>query len=98
MSPPSAEAAATTTEPSTNGAATTTTTTENDKNVLVLNVAVGSTNPVKIDAVKKALEQILQQSIPRRQQEKSNYTKIDLQIHSYNVPSDVPNQPFGDVS
>jgi hypothetical protein len=59
---------------------------------LVLRIAVGSNNPVKVQAVRRALERVVQQSEPRR------HETIQLQISSFDVPSGVSDQPFGDVS
>ena len=69
--------------------------------VLILRIAVGSKNPVKINAVQRAIEQVLE-SLPRRKSQKSKQehqeTKVELQIESFDVPSGVSSQPVGDVS
>ena len=71
--------------------------------VLLLRVAVGSKNPVKINAVRQALEQVLEASSSRRQSqqeqdEQPQETRVELQIESFDVPSGVSTQPVGDVS
>ncbi len=54
----------------------------------IVRVAVGSKNPVKVKAVKQALESVL----------KTSTVQVQLEVQGFDVPSDVPNQPFGDVS
>jgi Protein of unknown function DUF84 len=70
--------------------------------VLLLRVAVGSKNPVKINAVRQALEQVLEASSRRQSQqeqdEQHQETRVELQIESFDVPSGVSTQPVGDVS
>jgi hypothetical protein len=56
---------------------------------VVLNIAVGSGNPCKINAVKAALQQVIGSS---------SSTGADLNIEGFDVQSGVPDQPFGDVS
>lgn len=58
----------------------------NEKKKLV--VAVGSRNPVKVNAVKRALETVLERSS----------LELDLEVKGLDVPSEVAAQPFGDVS
>lgn len=53
-----------------------------------IRVAVGSKNPVKINAVKLALERVM----------KSSTINVQVEVQGFDVPSDVPDQPFGDVS
>ena len=69
--------------------------------VLILRIAVGSKNPVKINAVQRAIEQVLE-SLSTRKSQKSKQehqeTRVELQIESFDVPSGVSNQPVGDVS
>lgn len=70
------------------------TTVENDVNGAeevskkTIRVAVGSKNPVKVTAVKRALETVLQRSS----------LELELEVKGFDVPSEVPVQPFGDVS
>eukprot|EP00934_Nitzschia_sp_Nitz4_P009409 Nitzschia sp. Nitz4//scaffold111_size72815//30948//31813//NITZ4_005788-RA/size72815-processed-gene-0.51-mRNA-1//1//CDS//3329533174//9399//frame0 len=57
----------------------------------ILHVAVGSTNPVKVAAVKNALQQAILTGGAA-----TNAESIDIQVHGYSVPSGVPDQPIGD--
>lgn len=59
-----------------------------------LHVAVGSKNPVKLQAVRNALERVVQQA----SQDRPDAPRVEFQIHGFNVPSGVPDQPMGDVS
>ena len=59
-----------------------------DKKKTKIRVAVGSKNPVKVNAVKRALEKALERSS----------LDVDLEVKGFDVPSRVPDQPFGDVS
>eukprot|EP00529_Nitzschia_sp_RCC80_P026600 CAMPEP_0113491216 /NCGR_PEP_ID=MMETSP0014_2-20120614/27444_1 /TAXON_ID=2857 /ORGANISM="Nitzschia sp." /LENGTH=282 /DNA_ID=CAMNT_0000385005 /DNA_START=111 /DNA_END=959 /DNA_ORIENTATION=- /assembly_acc=CAM_ASM_000159 len=54
----------------------------------MLRVAVGTTNPCKIDSVKIALSKALATASPDR--------LVELQVEGFKVESDVPDQPFGD--
>jgi len=54
--------------------------TNNDSSIL--RIAVGTTNPCKIDAVTKALRIVC--------------TDVDIQVEGFSVESGVPDQPFGD--
>lgn len=56
---------------------------------IVLRVAVGTENPCKIDAVRQALVKALGFSTA---------LDVDLEVQGFAVSSDVPDQPFGDVS
>eukprot|EP00429_Kryptoperidinium_foliaceum_P010761 CAMPEP_0176001354 /NCGR_PEP_ID=MMETSP0120_2-20121206/78_1 /TAXON_ID=160619 /ORGANISM="Kryptoperidinium foliaceum, Strain CCMP 1326" /LENGTH=272 /DNA_ID=CAMNT_0017333889 /DNA_START=90 /DNA_END=908 /DNA_ORIENTATION=+ len=51
-----------------------------------LRVAVGSKNPVKVNAVKRAMLSVLEIS----------QLDIDLEVQGFDVPSGVSDQPFGD--
>lgn len=57
----------------------------------VINVAVGSTNPVKVNAVRQALQQVLTTGT-------SQEKEVVIDVQGFSVPSGVPDQPFGDVS
>ncbi|KAL7542912.1 hypothetical protein ACHAXR_012760 [Thalassiosira sp. AJA248-18] len=56
---------------------------------LTIRVAVGSTNPCKIEAVRKAFEDIFVRSKDER--------PVQIVISSHSVPSGVSDQPFGDI-
>jgi hypothetical protein len=56
---------------------------------VVLNIAVGSGNPCKINAVKAALQQAIGSS---------SDVDAELNVEGFDVQSGVPDQPFGDVS
>jgi hypothetical protein len=58
-----------------------------------LRIAVGTTNPCKIDAVKKAVEKAVGFSADTT----LTSNKIELHVEGFSVESDVPDQPFGDV-
>ena len=58
-----------------------------------LHIAVGSTNPVKINAVKLAF----QQTFSSQTNSNSNSNGIQIVTSSYNVSSGVPDQPMGDI-
>ena len=62
---------------------------DEDSKKHVLRVAVGSTNPCKVDAVKQALERAL---------ETSTELTVEVEVEGFSVESGVPDQPFGDVS
>ena len=53
-------------------------------NEMILRIAVGSQNPAKIGAVERALKRCL-------------HDNVTVQISGFNVPSGVPDQPFGDL-
>lgn len=55
----------------------------------VIRVAVGSKNPVKVNAAKRALEKVLASS--------PSAVEVALEVQGFDVPSEVPDQPFGDV-
>jgi hypothetical protein len=55
----------------------------------VVRVAVGSKNPVKVKAARLALEKALASS--------PSTEEVDLEVQGFDVPSEVPDQPFGDV-
>jgi hypothetical protein len=59
------------------------------KKTVVLNIAVGSGNPCKINAVKAALQQVIGSS---------SSVGAELNVEGFDVQSGVPDQPFGDVS
>lgn len=52
----------------------------------ILQVAVGSKNPVKVNAVKRAIQSVV----------KLSNLEIDVQVQGFDVPSEVSHQPFGD--
>mmetsp|Transcript_19881 Transcript_19881/g.28272 ORF Transcript_19881/g.28272 Transcript_19881/m.28272 type:complete len:236 (+) Transcript_19881:80-787(+) len=56
-------------------------------------IAVGSTNPCKIDAVRIAFEEAIRSC---REPSGVDENKLDLVFATYDVPSGVPQQPFGD--
>jgi non-canonical (house-cleaning) NTP pyrophosphatase len=62
--------------------------TTNRKGKRILRVAVGTTNPCKIDAVKKAVEKAIDFS--------ASTSNAELHIEGFSVESGVPDQPFGD--
>lgn len=53
----------------------------------VLNIAVGSTNPVKVNAVRETLHRMIQQS---------RYDEISMEVEGFDVKSGVAAQPMGD--
>jgi len=55
----------------------------------LLRIAVGTTNPCKIEAVRKAIQQSIETTTAS--------TDIYLDIQGFSVESGVPDQPFGDV-
>lgn len=59
------------------------------RKAVVLNIAVGSGNPCKINAVKAALQQVIGSS---------SSDDAELNVEGFDVQSGVPDQPFGDVS
>lgn len=64
-----------------NGAHNTTVTT-----VQIVHVAVGSSNPSKVQAVERAFRRAISRAV----------VPVDIEIQGFDVESDVPNQPFGD--
>lgn len=54
-----------------------------------IKVAVGSKNPVKVNAVRQALHKAIGDSTAG--------IHIDLDVQGFSVPSGVPDQPMGDV-
>lgn len=70
------------------GAATRATATSADGKKTILRVAVGSTNPCKIDSVKIALSRALATASPSRM--------LELHVEGFDVDSEVSDQPFGD--
>jgi len=62
---------------------------------LILRVAVGSENPCKIDAVRRAFEEVF---CRRDTDDKKNQRgRVEIIVSSYDAPSGVPDQPFGDA-
>jgi hypothetical protein len=59
-----------------------------------LRIAVGTTNPCKIDAVKKALEKAIGLSTDNTT---PTSNQVELHVEGFSVESGVPDQPFGDV-
>jgi hypothetical protein len=55
-----------------------------------LRIAVGTTNPCKIDAVKKAVEKAMKFSANAN-------NRVELHVQGFSVESAVSDQPFGDV-
>jgi non-canonical (house-cleaning) NTP pyrophosphatase len=62
----------------------------NDDDSFVLRVAVGSSNPCKVAAVRQALDRLLQSSHDRQ-------ATTTLDIQAFSVASGVDDQPFGDA-
>ena len=60
------------------------------RKAVILNIAVGSRNPCKINAVKAALQQVISSS--------SSDDDAELNVEGFDVQSGVLDQPFGDVS
>lgn len=58
----------------------------NDGQKKILRVAVGSKNPVKVNAVKRAMQSVV----------KLSHLEIDVEVQGFDVPSEVSDQPFGD--
>jgi Protein of unknown function DUF84 len=63
----------------------------------VLRIAVGTTNPCKIDAVKKAVEKAIDLSVPVPTASNNVARPVELHLEGFPVESGVPDQPFGDV-
>jgi non-canonical (house-cleaning) NTP pyrophosphatase len=55
----------------------------------IFRIAVGSSNPCKVDAVRQALKRAIDISYS---------LDVDLEVEGFSVESGVPDQPFGDVS
>ena len=68
---------------------------ETMKDCMTIHVAVGSKNPCKIEAVRCAFEKILS-SVPTTAEGTNNECVPKISISSYNVPSGVRDQPYGD--
>lgn len=71
---------------------------DNDKKQLLLRIAVGTTNPCKIAAVKKAVEKAMDTSAAAAANNGVDRKVVELHIEGFAVESGVPGQPFGDVS
>ena len=56
----------------------------------LLRIAVGTTNPCKIDAVTKAIQQSIESTT-------GSIDSVDIDLQGFAVDSSVPDQPFGDV-
>ena len=56
----------------------------------LLRIAVGTTNPCKIDAVTKAIKQSIESTT-------GSIDSVDIDLQGFSVDSSVPDQPFGDV-
>ena len=56
----------------------------------LLRIAVGTTNPCKIDAVTKAIQQSIESTT-------GSIDIVDIDLQGFSVDSSVPDQPFGDV-
>jgi hypothetical protein len=56
----------------------------------LLRIAVGTTNPCKIDAVTKAIKQSIESTT-------GSIDNVDVDVQGFSVDSGVPDQPFGDV-
>ena len=59
-----------------------------------LRIAVGTTNPCKIEAVKKAVEKAIGFSANSTVTASNQF---ELHVEGFSVESGVPDQPFGDV-
>jgi len=63
--------------------------------IVILRIAVGSSNPSKI----RAVQQALQRAVSRHDGDRNNHINkpaVKLEIQGFAVPSGVPDQPFGD--
>lgn len=56
----------------------------------LLRIAVGTTNPCKIDAVTKAIKQSIESTT-------GSIDIVDIDVQGFSVDSGVPDQPLGDV-
>lgn len=69
---------------------------------MVVKVAVGSSNPCKIQAVQQALQRVLDKKVEEEQKtreendEEYEPTKVVLDLEGFGVASGVADQPFGD--
>jgi hypothetical protein len=64
----------------------------NSEDKRILRIAVGTTNPCKIEAVKDTVRKVINKSAT-----KFSYM-IEVHVQGFAVESNVPDQPFGDVS
>ena len=82
--------------PPANGTATSSNrTTATGRAPLVLHVAVGSKNPVKINSVKAALLQVIHNQ-PVFADDDTEDKHVKLRVEGFDVPSGVADQPMGD--
>ena len=69
--------------------------------VTVLRIAVGSSNPAKIRAVEHAVRRAVLRATTvantNSHHQEAAEAAVQLQIQGFDVPSGVPNQPFGDA-
>jgi hypothetical protein len=72
-----------------NGTATGTTETNGEEKKRAIKIAVGSSNPCKVNAVRDAMQRVIGLSPS---------LGFELQVQGFSVASVVPDQPFGDVS
>ena len=66
------------------------TTNNGGSSMRLLRIAVGTTNPCKIDAVTKAIKQSIESTT-------GSIDSVDIDLQGFSVDSSVPDQPFGDV-
>ena len=66
------------------------TTNNGGSSMRLLRIAVGTTNPCKIDAVTKAIQQSIESTT-------GSIDSVDIDLQGFSVDSSVPDQPFGDV-
>eukprot|EP00578_Thalassiosira_sp_NH16_P003723 CAMPEP_0181137766 /NCGR_PEP_ID=MMETSP1071-20121207/33877_1 /TAXON_ID=35127 /ORGANISM="Thalassiosira sp., Strain NH16" /LENGTH=259 /DNA_ID=CAMNT_0023224535 /DNA_START=176 /DNA_END=953 /DNA_ORIENTATION=+ len=68
-------------------------------NPLIIRVAVGSTNPCKIEAVRVVFEDVFRKEIKDAASAMDGATirDVNIIISSFDVPSGVSDQPFGDA-
>mmetsp|Transcript_23673 Transcript_23673/g.58032 ORF Transcript_23673/g.58032 Transcript_23673/m.58032 type:complete len:298 (-) Transcript_23673:573-1466(-) len=74
--------------------------------MMIIKIAVGSTNPCKIEAVKQALQRVLDRKLEEEQKTKEKEAekeeptdkprKVVLDVEGFGVESGVADQPFGD--
>ncbi|KAL7479975.1 hypothetical protein ACHAW6_006636 [Cyclotella cf. meneghiniana] len=60
--------------------------------MMIIRVAVGSTNPCKIEAVREAFQDVF-----RKKQNEDTQNDIQVLISSFDAASEVSDQPFGDA-
>jgi hypothetical protein len=72
-----------------NDTATGTTETKGEEEKRAIKIAVGSSNPCKVNAVRDAMQRVIGLS---------SSLGFELQVQGFSVASVVPDQPFGDVS